>query len=210
MTIFGLGNPGNRYSNTRHNIGFLVVDTIAQRTGMRFHHLSGMLLARTVIASRPLTLVKPLLYMNNSGIVVKEQLTHYPDKFLVVIDDLNLPFGTLRLRPRGSDGGHKGLASIIYQLGDDNFPRLRIGIGSPGTATASEYVLSPWTPAELTRLPQILTLAADTCLCVFNEGIEKAMNRFNSARAPNNHQVDGEKVDPAASNIKPDKLPRTC
>uniref|UniRef100_A0A7V3PUW2 Peptidyl-tRNA hydrolase n=1 Tax=candidate division WOR-3 bacterium TaxID=2052148 RepID=A0A7V3PUW2_UNCW3 len=184
MTIFGLGNPGETYANTRHNIGFLVVDTIAQRLGIRFHHQAGMLTARAVLQARPLTLIKPLLFMNNSGIVVREHLSKNPDDFMVVVDDLTLPFGSLRLRPKGSDGGHKGLASIIYHLQTQDFPRLRIGIGSPKCSDATEYVLSTWTPTELKVLPEILNSAADACLCAFQEGLEKAMNRFNSPRTP--------------------------
>jgi PTH1 family peptidyl-tRNA hydrolase len=203
MTIFGLGNPGERYINTRHNVGFRVVDTIAQRLGMRFHHQPGMFIARSVLQSRPLTLIKPLLFMNNSGIVVKEQLARDPDDFLVVVDDLNLPFGVLRLRPGGSDGGHKGLASIIYHLEKNTFPRLRIGIGSPEKVTATDYVLSPWTPAELELLPEILDRAADACLCVFNEGIEKAMNRYNAPPISDEVQVAVERKEPVTTPSKP-------
>ncbi|MEO0009031.1 MAG: aminoacyl-tRNA hydrolase [candidate division WOR-3 bacterium] len=181
MTIFGLGNPGPRYAHTRHNAGFLVVDTIAHRLGIRFHHLPGSLVGRTVIDAKPLTLVKPLLFMNNSGVVVKEHLSRNPDHFLVVVDDIALPFGTLRLRPKGSDGGHKGLASIIFYLKTDNFPRLRIGIGSPDGVEAAEYVLSPWTDEETRQLPEVLNRAADACLFIFQHGLEMAMNRFNTS-----------------------------
>lgn len=192
MTIFGLGNPGERYLNTRHNIGYLIVDSISQRLGIRFHHLPGRFTAQARILGNTLTLVKPLLFMNNSGIVVKEHLNQYPDDFLVVVDDISLPFGRLRIRAKGSDGGHKGLASIIYHLGTQNFPRLRVGIGfSQGTST-TEYVLSPWTQTELTKLPEILKQAADACLCVFYEGLEKAMNRFNSPTASINFPVTQE------------------
>lgn len=181
MIIFGLGNPGPRYAHTRHNAGFLVVDTIAQRLGIRFHHLPGSLVGRALIDTRPLTLVKPLLFMNNSGVVVKEHLTRNPDHFLVVVDDIALPFGTLRLRPKGSDGGHRGLASIIFHLQTDNFPRLRIGIGSPEGIEAAEYVLSPWTEEETKQLPEVLNRAAEACLFVLQHGLEMAMNRFNTS-----------------------------
>ncbi len=179
MTIFGLGNPTPRYAATRHNIGFMTVDTIARRLGMRFHHHAGRFLARTRWAGKNLRLVKPLLYMNESGVIVREQLAAEPDEFLVVVDDIALPFGQLRLRPRGSDGGHKGLASIIYHLNTHDFPRLRIGIGTPEAVDAVEYVLSPFTPEEQKSLPAILERAADACLTVLTEGMERAMNRFN-------------------------------
>ncbi|MGQ9708705.1 MAG: aminoacyl-tRNA hydrolase [bacterium] len=180
MTIFGLGNPTDRYARTRHNLGFMTVDTIARRLKVRFHHLPGRFLARTRVDDKGLILVKPLLYMNNSGVVVKEQLASQPDEFLVVVDDLALPFGTLRLRPKGSDGGHKGLASIIYNLGTERFPRLRIGIGSPVNGDATEFVLAPFTKEEARVLPGILERAAAACLMVSIAGLEKAMSQFNT------------------------------
>ncbi|MEO0070850.1 MAG: aminoacyl-tRNA hydrolase [candidate division WOR-3 bacterium] len=182
MTIFGLGNPTAVYANTRHNLGFMVLDLIAQRLRTRFHHLPGKFIARTQFAGTKLTLIKPLLYMNESGVVVREHLAEEPDDFLVVVDDIALPFGRLRLRPHGSDGGHKGLASIIYHLGSNKFPRLRIGICPPTPIKGSitEYVLSPFTKEESKLLPQILERAADACLFVISEGLDQAMNRFNS------------------------------
>ncbi len=189
MTAFGLGNPGEQYRYTRHNVGFLTVDRIATRLGIRFHHLPGKFVARTEIQKQHLILVKPLLFMNYSGIVVKEHLIQEPDDFLVVLDDLALPFGTLRLRAKGSAGGHKGLASIIYHLGTEEFPRLRIGIGFPESTTATDYVLGRWTPMEETQLPNILDLAADACLTVITEGFTAAMNRYNSSVATAGHQL---------------------
>ncbi|MEO0019387.1 MAG: aminoacyl-tRNA hydrolase [candidate division WOR-3 bacterium] len=180
MTIFGLGNPTERYALTRHNLGFMTLDTIAQLLQIRFHHIPGRFLAQTVFAGKKLLLIKPLLYMNHSGVVVKEQLTEHPDDFLVVVDDIALPFGTIRLRPKGSDGGHKGLASIIYHLGTDRFPRLRIGIGSPKEGDATEYVLSPFSNEEMKMLPNVLRRATDACLMVATCGLEKAMNQFNT------------------------------
>jgi PTH1 family peptidyl-tRNA hydrolase len=180
MTIFGLGNPTAKYALTRHNLGFMTVDTIARRLKTRFHHRPDRFLARTLIEGKQLILVKPLLYMNNSGVVIKEQLAEQPDEFLVVLDDLALPFGTLRLRPQGSDGGHKGLASIIAHLGTDDFPRLRVGIGSPVNCDPTEFVLSPFTEEETALLPDILERAADACLMVVTAGLQKAMTRFNT------------------------------
>ncbi len=193
MTVFGLGNPTEHYAFTRHNLGFMTVDTIARRLKIRFHHISGRFLAQTMFAGKKLFLVKPLLYMNNSGVVVKEQLAEQPDDFLVVVDDLALPFGTLRLRPRGSDGGHKGLASIIYHLGTDEFPRLRVGIGSPAERDATEYVLSPFSADELKLLPNVLECAADACLMVATSGLGKAMSRYNTSIL--NHHSDTITVD---------------
>ncbi len=180
MTVFGLGNPGERYARTRHNVGFLVLETLARRLEVRFRRLAGRDVARKGYGGRDLVLVKPLLYMNESGVVVKEQLEEEPDEFLVVCDDLALPFGRLRLRPKGSDGGHKGLGSIIYHLGRTDFPRLRIGIDAPGPGQDGiDYVLEEFPSEQATRLPEVLDRAADACLTVATGGLELAMNRFN-------------------------------
>ncbi|MGQ9677779.1 MAG: aminoacyl-tRNA hydrolase [bacterium] len=180
MTIFGLGNPGPRYARTRHNVGFMTVDILARRLGVRFHHLPGRFIAQTRYANTELLLVKPLLYMNESGVAVKEQLATRPDDFLVIVDDLTLPLGRLRLRAKGSDGGHKGLASIIYHLETKNFPRLRIGIGAPEEKNVIDYVLSPFTPEETKLLPEILQRAADSCLLVVTDGLQRTMNLVNA------------------------------
>lgn len=180
MTLFGLGNPTERYARTRHNLGFMVLDRLAAGFGARFRHLPGRMVARVTLAGRNTALVKPLLYMNESGIPVREQLSDSPDQFLVVCDDLALPFGRLRLRPGGSDGGHKGLASIIYHLGSSDFPRLRIGIDAPPRESdATEYVLEPFTDDEATQLPEVIDRASEACVAVVTDGLEAAMNQFN-------------------------------
>lgn len=185
MTIFGLGNPTERYARTRHNVGFMVVDTLARRLHTRFRHLAGRHVARKEHAGRDLVLVKPLLYMNESGVVVKSQLEAEPDDFLVVCDDLALPFGRLRLRPKGSDGGHNGLGSIIYRLGRTDFPRLRVGIDEPGPGEDGiDYVLEPFPPEQAGKLPEVLDRAADACLALVTGGIELAMNRYNPDPQP--------------------------
>lgn len=181
MTVFGLGNPTRRYVLTRHNTGFMVVDELARRLDAKFRPLPGRLVAATTYAGSPFYLVKPTLYMNESGVAVREQLSANPDEFIVVIDDIALPFGRLRLRPAGSDGGHRGLASVIYHLGRNDFARLRIGIGSPPPdKDSTDYVLERFTASELTSLPGVIARAADACLLVVTEGLTVAMNRFNS------------------------------
>jgi PTH1 family peptidyl-tRNA hydrolase len=185
VTIFGLGNPTERYAKTRHNVGFMVLDTLARRLHVRFRHLPERYVARKEYAGHGLVLVKPLLYMNESGVVAKGQLEREPDEFLVVCDDMALPFGRLRLRPKGSAGGHKGLESIIYHLGRNDFPRLRVGIDAPGPGQDGvDYVLEPFPKEQAELLPEVLDLAADACLAAVTRGIERAMNRFNPAPEP--------------------------
>uniref|UniRef100_A0A7C4GDD3 Peptidyl-tRNA hydrolase n=1 Tax=candidate division WOR-3 bacterium TaxID=2052148 RepID=A0A7C4GDD3_UNCW3 len=183
MTIFGLGNPTRRYAGTRHNVGFMVCDVLARRLKARFHHLPGCYRAESRHSGTAIVLVKPLLYMNESGVVVREQLARHPDDFIIVLDDIALPFGRLRLRPSGSDGGHNGLASVIFHLGRSDFPRLRVGIGAPtDAASTTDYVLEEFTPEQLAALPTLLDRAAEACLTVHGAGLEAAMNRFNTAQ----------------------------
>ena len=184
MTIFGLGNPGPRYALTRHNAGFMVVDSIAARLGFRFRTFPDREVAGRQFAGDQLVLVKPLLYMNESGVVVRKQLERKPDGMLVVCDDMALPFGRLRLRPAGSDGGHKGLRSIISHLGRSDFPRLRIGIDAPARSSDGiDYVLEPFPKEQEALLPEVLARAADACIAVVTQGLERAMSRFNPMTA---------------------------
>ncbi len=180
MTIFGLGNPGPRYALTRHNAGYMVVDRLADNLGSRFRKYSDREVARRQFSGVELVLVKPLLFMNESGIVVRKQLERRPDELLVVCDDMALPFGRIRLRPAGSDGGHKGLRSIIMHLGRSDFPRLRIGIDAPAhSSDGIDYVLEPFPKEQEALLPEVLERAADACIAVVTQGLERAMNRFN-------------------------------
>ncbi len=184
--IVGLGNPGVAYAANRHNIGFQSVDRLAEAHGLRFDKLQHK--ARVAIGTlvdHHTVLAKPLTYMNLSGQAVVPLLRFYkvslPD-LLVLYDDLDLPLGTIRLRPSGGSGGHKGMQSIIEQLGSEDFPRLRIGIGRPPSGwDPADYVLSNFTPAEQSLLPGLyerIVAAAETWL---REGITVAMNRFNVA-----------------------------
>lgn len=184
--VVGLGNPGREYVATRHNIGFMVVDELARRGGgggFRKRFKSG--LGETFLAGTKLVLVKPQTFMNLSGHAVREVLAWYHapvDALLVVLDDLDLPFGTLRLRARGSAGGHNGLASIAEQIGHDAFPRLRIGIGR-GRSSASARVLSRFSPDEEHELPDLVAAAADAVGWWTEQGIVAAMNRVNSSKS---------------------------
>jgi peptidyl-tRNA hydrolase, PTH1 family len=185
VTIFGLGNPGPRYALTRHNVGFMVVDSLASRLGFRFRTFADREVARRQFSGDELALVKPLLFMNESGVVVRKQLERRPDRMLVVCDDMALPFGRLRLRPAGSDGGHKGLGSIISHLGRSDFPRLRVGIDAPARSSDGiDYVLEPFPQEQEALLPEVLARAADACIAVATQGLERAMSRFNPMPAP--------------------------
>ena len=181
--VVGLGNPGSQYAGTRHNIGWLVMDRIAERanwTGKgRQRDASNVAMGR--YRGLDLTLVKPLTYMNDSGLAVRKVLAR--DKapladLLVVADDFALPFGKLRFREGGGAGGHNGLGSIIAELGTEKFSRLRIGIGDPDRS-AVDHVLTKFAPDEQQRLDELLDAAADAVEAWAREGTSKAANRYN-------------------------------
>ena len=187
--IVGLGNPGQQYKNTRHNLGFRVLDEVAGRVGARFdkEKYEG-LIARAEHAGSSVLLFKPLTFMNLSGTAVaKVARNRAPEAadILVVVDDIHIPLGTLRLRTEGSDGGHNGLKSVIEHLGTTAFPRLRIGIGQRKTGEQlRNHVLSTFTPEEKPDVEQAIQTAADAVLCCVAEGISRAMNRFNKRPEP--------------------------
>jgi PTH1 family peptidyl-tRNA hydrolase len=183
--VVGLGNPGREYEETRHNAGFLVLDYLAREEGLTFTRSKFQaLLARGSIAGTDVLLVKPLTYMNLSGLAVAGLLRWYkldsrPD-LLVVSDDLDLPLGRLRVRMRGSHGGQRGLLSIINELGSAEFTRLRLGIGRPGESEdAKEHVLSTFDPQEEPMLDEVILAAADAVRTWLSQGPIETMNRFN-------------------------------
>ena len=180
--VVGLGNPGDRYAGTRHNVGWLVLDRLAERanwSGGRERDASRIVGGR--FRGLDLTLAKPLTYMNDSGIAVRKLLAreHAPlGDMLVVVDDFALPFGKLRFREGGGPGGHNGLRSIIDELGTEKFSRLRVGIGAPGRGFI-DHVLSRFEPDEVQRLDELLDAAADAVEAWAREGTNKAANHFN-------------------------------
>jgi PTH1 family peptidyl-tRNA hydrolase len=181
--VVGLGNPGSQYARTRHNVGWRVVDRIADRAGWdgrgRQRDASNVVGGR--YRSLDLTLVKPLTFMNESGLAVRKVLARERaplSDLLVVADDFALPFGKLRFREGGGAGGHNGLRSIIDELGTEKFSRLRVGIGEPDR-TAIDHVLSTFTPDEAARLDELVDAAADAVEAWAREGTNKAANRFN-------------------------------
>jgi PTH1 family peptidyl-tRNA hydrolase len=182
--VVGLGNPGADYARTRHNIGFLCLDELAGRHGLRFARGRARAEQATgAIAGRPVVLAKPQTYMNESGQAVASLVAFYQvaaDDLLVVSDDLDLPFGQIRLRAAGSAGGHNGLRSIIHHLRHQQFARLRIGLGRPpGRLPAERYVLMPFSANERERLPSVVATGADAVECWLRDGPAVAMSRFN-------------------------------
>lgn len=185
--MIGLGNPGSQYQGTRHNLGFEVVDLISHLLSIPLRLGEGdYLIGFGNTGSQRIGLVKPLTYMNNSGNAVADLQSRFNvplEKLLVVCDDFQLPLGTLRLRTRGSDGGHNGLYSIIYHLKSDRFPRLRLGIASESMpsskALLADFVLSPFTPGEQEIARTMVKRAADAVIVAAEHGLVTAMNQFN-------------------------------
>jgi PTH1 family peptidyl-tRNA hydrolase len=184
--IVGLGNPGEEYAQTRHNIGFQCLNTLAQRHGLHFDDKRAKArVAEGQIAGQRVALARPFTYMNNSGQAVTGLRSWYKidpaAELLVVYDDLDLPFGTLRLRQRGGPGTHNGMRSVVAQLGSQSFPRLRVGIGNAPTGwDAAAYVLGRFTRDEQAALPEIVSRAADAIELVLRDGFTAAMNRYNA------------------------------
>lgn len=182
--IMGLGNPGEQYEKTRHNFGFMVVDRLADKKQLSFC-LSGKpyVWSETDIVSVGVCLCKPLTYMNNSGVAARDILHSYnltPEDLLVIYDDINLPLGKVRLRKRGSSGGHRGIQSIIDQLESREFPRLRLGIGPQDEGVAAEdYVLDNFRKAEIPIAKNVIETAAKVAEDFLSCDIEHVMNRYN-------------------------------
>jgi len=184
--IVGLGNPGPEYAETRHNVGWRVAERLAERVGaQRWRERFEALLIQTRLAGRPVVLARPLTYMNESGRAVRRLVEFWKveaDRILVVVDDLALDLGRLRLRPGGSAGGHKGLASVAEHLGHEAYPRLRVGIGPlPDGWDGADFVLGRFTETERPVVERAVQRAADAAEVWLAEGIETAMNRFNGS-----------------------------
>jgi peptidyl-tRNA hydrolase, PTH1 family len=189
--VIGLGNPESRYSETRHNVGFKVVEHLSRELRFSFKAGRGQyLIAQGVANDRSLALIKPLTYMNESGLAVmeiREEFESTVEQLLVVCDDFQLSLGQLRLRLQGSDGGHNGLYSIIYHLQSDEFPRLRCGIASSSMPTnknlMADFVLEKFSADENPVVQQMIKNAADACLLAHSEGMTAAMNAYNRKEA---------------------------
>jgi PTH1 family peptidyl-tRNA hydrolase len=181
--IAGLGNPGRRYSRTRHNIGFMVLEEVASRYTIDFiDKKEGYRLGKGFIEGHNILLIEPLLYMNMSGPVIKKILMKFstqPEYLLVIHDDLDMETGKLKIKKTGSSGGHKGIESIIQSIGLRDFIRLKVGIGREEGVSAEDYVLSKFKRHELAVIKDTIKKAADAVHCIVTEGVDKAMNEFN-------------------------------
>jgi PTH1 family peptidyl-tRNA hydrolase len=186
--IAGLGNPGSQYDNTRHNAGFWVLDELARRAGLKkIKKLKFNSAYAPIIASggSPVLLLKPQTFMNRSGQAVRDAAAFYripAERVIIVYDETALPPGRLRLRASGSDGGHNGMKDILYHLQTDQFPRVRIGVGSPPhpDTDLADWVLAQLSPAGRKVLDEAVVRAADAVECIIQSGIEAAMNQYNA------------------------------
>lgn len=205
--VAGLGNPGRTYQGTRHNAGFAVVDELSRRTNAAWRYAKDFNAewAEASIGGAPVKLLKPLTFMNLSGASVGPVVRFYKlelPSIMIVVDDMDLPTGTLRIRSNGSAGGQKGLADVIRALGSDQFPRLRVGIGRSSRGDSVRHVLSRFAPDERQAMDDAIRLAADAVQCWVLRGIDAAMNDFNRKKnepsgGGDNRRFAGEEGDSA-------------
>lgn len=184
--LVGLGNPGREYRETRHNVGFMVIDQLCKDFNLSLTRVqSKALVGSVMLDDRRVILAKPQTYMNLSGQAISALMHFYKipvEQLLVAHDDIDLPLGTLRLRPGGGSAGQKGIASTIEQLGNPNFARMRLGIGRPGgQKAAADYVLQDFNKADREILDLVLPRAAEAARVFVRSGLETAMNQFNGA-----------------------------
>ena len=183
--IAGLGNPGRQYAHTRHNVGFDAIDVLAEKYNIKVENAKGRALTGSGrIEGQSVLLVKPLTYMNLSGESIRAPADYYkvdPEDILVVYDDISLAPGQLRIRAKGSAGGHNGIKSIIAHLGTQEFPRVRVGVGEKPHPDydMADWVLSKFAGEDLKPITEAIRKAADAVECLIQEGPDKAMNRFN-------------------------------
>ena len=183
--VVGLGNPGQKYANTRHNMGFLTVDLLAEKAGVKLNKVKFKSAYNILpFAGCKCLVMKPQTYMNLSGEAVREAMQFYKipaDHVLVIYDDVSLPVGKLRVRPTGSAGGHNGIKNIIAHLGTQDFPRVKIGTGAPagGGADMIDWVIGEPSKAEKKVLLESFERAIDAAACIIQNGCQKAMNDFN-------------------------------
>lgn len=185
--IVGLGNPGDKYENTRHNMGFLTIDYLSRKFDIKVKKLKfKSLYGQGEISGQKVMLIKPQTYMNSSGEAIRELRNYYNfdmDKLIVIVDDIDINFGTIRIKAKGSSGSHNGMKSIIYNLVDDSFPRIKIAVGKkPEYMDLANFVLSGFNEKEVEIIRDEIALASDAVEMILDSGVEKAMNKFNSIK----------------------------
>ncbi|MBS4888535.1 MAG: aminoacyl-tRNA hydrolase [Anaerococcus vaginalis] len=185
--IVGLGNPGIQYENTRHNAGFITIDYLARKYSIDVRKIKfKSLIGQGVISGQKVMLVKPQTYMNNSGEAIREIYNYFDfdhDKLIVIYDDIDIDFGSIRIRKKGSAGTHNGMKSIIYNLGFDDFPRIKVAVGKkPSYMDLANFVLSGFSKQEAKIIEEEVKLTSDAIEMILEEGIEKSMSMFNSKR----------------------------
>ena len=201
--ICGLGNPGKKYENTRHNLGFITVDRLAERCNISIKKSKfKSLIWEGSLENQKVVIVKPQTFMNNCGEAIREVMDFYKvptENLLIIYDDIDIPLGTVRIRTGGSAGTHNGMRSVIYMLGDDSFPRIRIGIGGERKGDLVDYVIGGFSKDEVKPLEEACDKAVDAVLCYIREGINIAMNRYNTHKKKekvvpaSDDNLDGEK-----------------
>lgn len=182
--VVGLGNPGKKYEGNRHNVGFMAIDKIADNNGITVNKAKfNAVIGEGRIGSEKVILMKPITYMNNSGIAVMECANYYNipiEDIVVICDDIDIPFGTIRIKKKGSSGTHNGLKSIIYHLKDDNFPRIKISVGKKiPQMNLADFVLSNFSSEEKVILKKEIDDSASSAELIINNEIDEAMNRYN-------------------------------
>lgn len=181
--IAGLGNPGKEYAGTRHNVGFDTIDFLAEKYNVNLNKLKFNSVYNEInINGEKVMLVKPVTYMNRSGIAIAEIVKYYKvpiENLIVVYDDIDIPVGTLRIRPHGSSGTHNGMKSIIYQLENDKFPRVRVGIGRNPDMDLADYVLQRFNKDDREKINSIIKSASEAAEEIVAKGIDSSMQKFN-------------------------------
>ncbi len=184
--IAGLGNPGKKYENTRHNMGFITIDRLAEKHDIKIDRLKfKALVGEGRIAGQKVLLIKPQTYMNLSGESIREVMHFYklqPEELIVIYDDIDIGLGNLRIRKFGSAGTHNGMKSVIYQLQSDRFPRIRIGIGSQKKGDLKDFVIGGFSREEVPVLEETVDNAVSAIECILAEDVDIAMNRYNTRK----------------------------